>query len=533
MLRDPQPQPPISRTRQRILESAFVLIAQRGLSGELLKDSASLAGCTVEQAHVFFRRDEDLVVAFYARLAAQLESRVSHLPDGDVATRFKAAMLFKLETVAPYRETLASLLATLLDPRHELAALNSQMQIIRTRVMSVFYSVVAGATNKRKANSTDAARSLYAAHLVLMLLWTQDRTPDSSATRAAIDLIGDLLSLSGKLSWLPNLNNTLSKLETISAQFVQPESNREHTQLATEILRQLFRHRRLQDDAGSCLDRPCEQCLALHLPKLRRSIATGEPIHFLLPAFPAKSPNPQKVLGRLPDMAEEIALSFLEKVCGEIGNLYSPGAKITICSDGRVFSDLVAVRDEDVSAYAAELKLMMERIESRSLDFFSMEDLFDVADHSSMREQLLVHYADSLQAIEERTHSYEHHRTLFNGIQRFLFEDRLGIETEKSRNQVRKECKDLAYRVIQRSDAWSRLLSDCFPTALRLSIHPQNPHSEKIGILLGEANDTWLTPWHGVAVEQEGKFVLMRRQEAETLGACVVERDGRPTHFRL
>src|SRR5687767_36566 len=172
MLRDTQLQPRTShveaairncadrRTRQRILESAFVLIAQRGLSGELLKDSAALAGCTVEQAHVFFRRDEDLVVAFYARLAAQLESRVSHLPQGDVATRFKAAMLFKLETVAPHRETLASLLATLLDPRHELAALNSQMQIIRTRVMSVFYSVVAGATNKRKANSTDAVRKI-------------------------------------------------------------------------------------------------------------------------------------------------------------------------------------------------------------------------------------------------------------------------------------------------------------------------------------------------------------------------------------
>lgn len=530
---DPIPNTGDRRTRQRILEAAFVLIAQRGLSGELLKDSAAMAGYTVEQAQVFFRRDEDLVVAFYARLAAQLESRVNQLPQGDVATRFKAAMLFKLEIVAPYRETLASLLATLLDPRHELAALNSQMQIIRTRVMSVFYAVVAGATNSRKANSADVVHSLYAAHLALMLLWTQDRSNDSSATRAAIDLISDLLSLSGKLSWLPNFNNTLSKLETISAQFVEPDSDREHTQLANDILRQLFRHRRLQENAGNCLERPCEQCLALHLPKVRRSIAAGEPIHLLLPAFPAKSPNPRKVMGPLPDMAEEIALSFLEKVCNEIRDLYSPGAKITICSDGRVFSDLVGVSDEDVSSYAAELKLMMKCMESRSLDFFSMEDLFDIADHSGMREQLLIHYADSLQAIEERIHSYEHHRTLFNGIQRFLFEDRLGIETEKSRNQLRKECKDLAYRVIQRSDGWGRLLGDCFPTALRLSIHPQHPHSEKIGILLGEANDTWLTPWHGVAVEQEGNFTLMRRHEAEMLGACIVERDGRASHFRL
>lgn len=521
------------RTRQRILEAAFVLIAQRGLAGELLKDSAALAGCTLQQAQVFFRRDEDLVVAFYARIAAQLESRVSDLPEGDVATRFRAAMLFKLELVAPYRDTLASLVATLLDPRHELGALSPQMQIIRTRVMSVFYSVAAGAANSRKPNSTDVVHSFYAAHLALMLLWTQDRTPNSSATHAAIDLVCDLLSLSGKLAWLPNFGNTLNRLEEISTQFVEPESDREHTKLANQILRQLFRHRRLQEDAGKCLERPCEHCLALHLPKVRRAIAAGEPINFLLPSFPAKSPNPKKVLGHLPDMAEEIALCFLEKVCAEIGDIYPAGAKITICSDGRVFSDLVGVSDEHVSSYAAELKLMMKRIDSRSLDFFCMEDLFDVADHSGMREQLLIHYADSLAAIEERIHSYEHHRTLFNGIQRFLFEDRLGIETEKSRNAIRNECKDLAHRVIQRSDGWGRLLGDCFPTALRLSIHPQKPHSEKIGILLGEANDTWLTPWHGVAVEQDEKFVLMRRHEAEELGARVVERDGRANHFQL
>lgn len=136
-------------------------------------------------------------------------------------------MLFKLELVAPYRETLASLVATLLDPRHELGALNPQMQIIRTRVMSVFYSVVAGATDSRKTKSADVVHSLYAAHLALMLLWTQDRSQDSSATRAAIDLICELVSFSGKLSWLPNFNNTLGKLETISAQFVEPESDRD------------------------------------------------------------------------------------------------------------------------------------------------------------------------------------------------------------------------------------------------------------------------------------------------------------------
>src|SRR5947207_3061713 len=92
------------------------------------------------------------------------------------------------------------------------------------------------------------------------------------------------------------------------------------------------------------------------------------------------------------------------------------------------------------------------------------------------------------------------------------------IDTAKSRTQVRNECKENTYLVMQRSDAWGRLLHDCFPGALRLSIHPQSPHAEKIGIRLGEASDVWITPWHGVAVECAGKFKLMRLSEAEDLG---------------
>src|SRR6185295_18223554 len=182
------------------------------------------------------------------------------------------------------------------------------------------------------------------------------------------DLISELLAVSGRLSWLPNFNNSLAKLDQIASALVEPTPDPAVSELAEKILRQLFRHRRLQPGAGACAENPCPQCLALHLPKVRRFVRAGEPVHFLLPAFPAKSANPQKVLGRLPDKAEELALGFLERVCAEIGDLYPPGARITICSDGRVFSDLVGVTDDDVTAYGQEIDELMERIGARSLD---------------------------------------------------------------------------------------------------------------------------------------------------------------------
>ena len=74
-------------------------------------------------------------------------------------------------------------------------------------------------------------------------------------------------------------------------------------------------------------------------------------------------------------------------------------------------------------------------------------------------------------------------------------------------------------------------MSRRFPDAVRLSIHPQACSFEKIGIHMMETADNWLTPWHGVAVNLGGRFVLMKRSQAEELRATLVWRDGVPSHY--
>lgn len=122
-------------------------------------------------------------------------------------------------------------------------------------------------------------------------------------------------------------------------------------------------------------------------------------------------------------------------------------------------------------------------------------------------------------------------RDIFGGIHRFLFEDRMALSTGRSRNSVREETKSLAYQVIQRSDAWSHLVEDFFPEALRLSIHPQVSHSPKIGIHMMRTRDNWLTPWHGVALDDGEGIRLVKRHEAERMGATLVMRGGRVSHY--
>ena len=522
------------RTRRRVLEAALDLLRD-GLRPGLLEAATRAAGCARERVRPWFGRDEDLVLAVYERLAADLESRVDELPAGTVAARFHAAFSAKLALVAPYRAPLARLVAAALDPGGELGVVSERTEVVRARVQRVFAAVVLGATDRPAADAVEPlARALYGLHLGLLLVWTQDATPGARATAAALDLARDLLAMAGPLLATPMARFALERVDGVARPFLGAATDPAATATAGEVLRRLFRHRRLLPGAGACGETPCDRCLALHLATVRRSVLAGEPVHLVLPAFPAKSPSPKKTLGPLPDLAEERALAHLQGICDEIAAFYPPGARVTICSDGGVFGDLVGVSDGDVAAYGRGIDAMMARLGARALDRFRLEDLYEERDPAAMRRGLVAHYADPVAALEARARAHEPLRGLLDGIERFLFEDRCALEPAKTRSRVRRECHGQAREVVRRSEAWGRLVAECFPRALRLSVHPQGPHAEKIGVLLGDADGAWLTPWHAVALEgADGRIRLVRREEAERAGARLVERDGRPSHFRL
>ena len=527
----------VTRSRQRILECAVALLREHGLSGDLVERAAREAKVPDSSAKLFFSNNEELVLAFYLRVARDLQVRAAALAPGGVAERFRALMLGKLELVGPYRESFAGLFAKMLDPRTNIGVLSQQTELVRLRAQSAFAKVVYGADDAPEA-AKQLTQGLYAAHLAILLIWSQDRTADLQSTRGAVELVCKLVDVACKFRWVPGAGAALGSVGEVLGPLVQPAVDEGTSATAREILRLVFRHRRLLPGEDTCAraedGMPCELSLEPHLPLVRRFVGAGLPVHFVLPAFPAKSPNLEKVLGKCPDKAEELSLAFLDRLCEEIRAIYPPAARITICSDGMVFSDLVGVTDADVTNYGREIAAMIDRLGFTSLETFHMQDLYDeVRSGDEMREWLCRHYADANQAIRERLHSNPEQQALFNGIQRFLFEDRVVLEKDKSRTRVREECKERTYEVVRRSDAWGRLVADCFPAALRLSIHPQPHHSEKIGILLGASRDVWLTPWHAVALKENGAFRLIKRREAEELGAVVVSEDGEAAYMEL
>ena len=55
-----------------------------------------------------------------------------------------------------------------------------------------------------------------------------------------------------------------------------------------------------------------------------------------------------KVIGKLPDLGEELAMARLHNMCVDIAAVYQHGAEVTIATDGLVFNGEHANSDVDL-----------------------------------------------------------------------------------------------------------------------------------------------------------------------------------------
>jgi len=237
------------------------------------------------------------------------------------------------------------------------------------------------------------------------------------------------------------------------------------------------------------------------------------------------------VLGTLPDLAEERAVERLSELLDEITEVWSPGARLAICSDGHVFADAVGVSDEDVDAYRTAL---CATLNDDRITWFDVATAFGEASPAALRARLMNVYAETEASLRARAATSASLAAQIDGIHRFLYEDEVALHPDVTKSQAKKRTRARAYEVVRRSEAWGGLVAAVFPSALRLSIHPQPDPSIKIGVNLLGVRDPWLTPWHGVAVVGRAGTSLMHREEAERAGGRIVHlAGGRPSHLEL
>lgn len=289
---------------------------------------------------------------------------------------------------------------------------------------------------------------------------------------------------------------------------------------AKNIIASILNHKRQVNNGNeNCENIYCKKCQAPHLSLAIQALKNNLPILLVLPAFPAKSANRQKTLSDKIDLGEIIALKALNDICKNITDKYQYPIKLLICSDGRVFNDLLGVTDENVNHYLQGIKEIIKKNSLLHLNTFSLDDIYPHTDYSTMRNTLLSQYGEDISTLKSFLKIDAHRLYQFNGIHRFILEDQLAFYPHQTKNQIRKKAKAITYEVIQRSNAWSRLIAEKFSHAIRLSIHPQHCGSEKLGIQFIASKNPWATPWHNVLLKTPTGALLVKKIEAERLGA--------------
>ncbi len=517
--------------RYKICQAAMALFKTREFEAVTMSEIADAA--SVDEATLFryFGHKQDLVLFLYYCINSDWQHYVAELSKGRLADRFRQASVRKIELMQPYASFLSRILPALLQDK-TVAVQGLHTSHIRAMGLQTFETIIQGATDAKglQKRVADLPSLLFMMHWGLMFLDLQTRDP--AKTNDTIDMMSKMIQRVNDLSILVQFLPFINELSAWSGKIVTNDALPAR-QINTDILHIIFKNRKLINAAPHCIENKCSDCIRQHELSVDFFTRQELPLQFILPAFPAKSPNASKVLGQLPDLGEEIALHTLQSICDEIKSIYTPGAQVIICSDGRIFAELVGVSDEAISNYVAGIQSMIDKHGLNSLSIVNLEDLVADLSFDEARTKVLEQFADPLEQLQESLKASDSFKSLFNGIHRFIVEDRKFMEPGLSVSKAKEAAKPIALKVIQHSNAWTRFLNYVYPNAIRFSIHPYAAHTDKIGIRITKAADNWLTPWHGVIVLQDNEYVLMKKQDAEQAGAQLMYNDGRPYYYAL
>ena len=206
--------PKARRTRERILEAALALFAERGYEATTMRDVAREAGASLGLAYRYFAAKEEFALALYMRLAEESEEWAREgLAEGTIAERFERAMVAKLDQVSPHRGPLAALLTRALDPNSPISALGEGTAAVREKMGGVFLEAVRGASDAPgEKQARELGNVLYALHLAILLYWFHDRTPGARATRDLVGSAREALRYLRPALRLPPMSRVLSRL---------------------------------------------------------------------------------------------------------------------------------------------------------------------------------------------------------------------------------------------------------------------------------------------------------------------------------
>ena len=284
----------------------------------------------------------------------------------------------------------------------------------------------------------------------------------------------------------------------------------------------------------------------IFLEQTEAFVKRNEQVKLVLPAFPFKSPNKSvKVLGSLPDAAEEVALAHLNGLAAAIADVYKPGAKIFIVSDGLMYNDLLGVPEEEVWEYGQALRQLAKEMQLSHLDFLCLRDLkkgesnpipntkeYYLNDAAPRRQDIVDQFLPQDYDVDTEISNDADTTLTFRGYLKFLELDLEKEDPTESRTQFKKRNEKIAKQMMGRGKAFACAINETLPGHIRLSIHCST-ETTKLSISLIPQDAQIQTPWHCSLVRAvDGTVTTSHASLVNPVTHELIFKNGHPSYFR-
>lgn len=268
---------------------------------------------------------------------------------------------------------------------------------------------------------------------------------------------------------------------------------------------------------------------AILLDRVEGFVQRNEPIDMVMLGFPHKSTNIiDKVLGEKPDLGEELTLKNFATFNNGVKEIYEPGVKIHIASDGFMFNDLLGVSETVVRNYRSISEEMAQEHHA-PINWYSLDSFYPTLDEG--RVKIMEQFGVSPEFIEAKILSDTDFNWLYNGMIIFMKQE-LAHKDFVSGNQRQKAAKALTRQMMMRNEAYSNLVKHEFGNMIRISMHNSVNSGAKYSFQLIPGNNTKHSAWHcAILVNDDGTVATLHRIDAQNAGYQLVYQDGRPYYF--
>ena len=252
--------------------------------------------------------------------------------------------------------------------------------------------------------------------------------------------------------------------------------------------------------------------------KLKKQIAQcvieNKVITLLLPAFPCKTNNLDKVLGYKPDLGEYRVLQKFVNAIRDIQSVYSPGVMFYIFSDYHTFSDYINVDLEHHYTYSDELRNMVGNMNASDClkiinfeHFSAFDDLNEYQYFNGLKQRFGdAEYERDFARLKQHDNAMHH---TYLGLKKFMHQDQRYALAPLSYKKRRERLALMAKGMMVQGRALDNFLNTHLSHAIRLSIHEHPMQGKKYSLFLFDER-SFKTPWHTCVLFDacRGEFII-------------------------